>query len=81
MAQIVLNPNLLIFGSFCKYLLTGYFITGICLTVPLLLIFYLFFFCQISVGFYLFLFLCISWYLVFFGGDRTGLATRVTDCV
>ena len=27
-AQILLNPNLLILGSFCKSLLTGYFITG-----------------------------------------------------
>ena len=27
-SEIILNPNLLIFGSFCKSLLTGYFITG-----------------------------------------------------
>ena len=28
LSQIILNPNLLIFGSFCKSLLTGYFTTG-----------------------------------------------------
>ena len=60
MAQIVLNPNLLIFGiisinsfianslfikrSFCKSLLTGYFYKRLCLTVPLLFMIYLLFF-------------------------------------
>ena len=66
---------------FLQIFINRLFYNGLCLTVPLLFIIYLFFFlCLISVGFYFFLYLCISWFYLVLGG-QTGLATWLTDCL